>query len=1013
MNAADEMVETRPNGHAYALLAVGNGLSNPTFVAVRGIAVYVASAAYVTQHDPNLLVTRFWPPFSQSPRRDWTEHGHCMGQSVNLTLRPEAVRRTGSFVLSLFDRQSELASLVADAQAVAHGQSGLVVIEGAAGLGKTTLVEAFSDELGQVLPEACVLRARCDELERDFPFGVVRQLFEPLVAGWPKQEAEQMFSGPAEPATHVFSSVPCVGEANALGDAPRTVLHALFRLTLRIAATAPLVLVVDDLQKADLPSLRWLRYLVRKTTRSRVLVVLTVRSGEEDDSLRILDPGPQCRILRLERFTEQQVIDVLTASLPVSARPELLASCARLTGGNPMLVQALITSMSAGFDPVTSLSTSVVARFAGFVQSWLDTVPEQTRHFAAALAVLGSAHDGVTVGSLAGLSDGASVRAEDQLRELGLLAAGTELRWAHPLGRETVLGGLAPGHRKSLHLSAARHLFEEDADPERICAHLLNVPAPQEPWVAGTLLRAASDAAVRGAPDSVVRYLGRALEEQLSDGERLAAELDLGLAEAVQRPAQAWRRLTGVLERVTDPVVRATTAEVLADVLLREGRPADAEAVLSRVSTELAPVDRELALRLDAVRLAGQVLHGATEPLLRELEKAGTGETPGERAMLAVLAAVAAVAPGWDAKRVAALAERALARGVADLPPFTVQHAVRALAAAGSAANAARYCDEAIRHATRARAVLGLVTLIDARSRIALLAGDLDEARKLNEEAMVNLPLEHWGRLRHIPLATRMAVFTERGEIEAAGQLADDLLDLPAVVDVRLECAYVRAEQGWSRDALRLALDYAEARPREGQPAQLLAARLHAELGETEPAQRLATQAWEHANAWGTARAAGMALRTLGELASGQVAVDLLTRSAEVLDTTETRLEMAKSLLSLATAQARRGHASVARRTFKAARAEAEWCHAFGLADAARTGMMAAGARPRSRAVTGIEALTAGERRIADRAASGQSNRDIAAALHLTLRTVETHLSAVYRKLGIRSRTQLADVLRS
>ncbi|MEV4320311.1 AAA family ATPase [Actinocrispum sp. NPDC049592] len=915
--------------------------------------------------------------------------------------------------MDLFDRPAELASLVSDARAAAQGRPGLVVIEGAAGLGKTKLVDAFADEVRRAFPGTYVLRARCDELERDFPFGVVRQLFEPLVADWPEQDAERMFSGPAQPATHVFSSIPCVGEANALGDAPRTVLHALFRLTLRIATTAPLVLVVDDLQKADLPSLRWLRYLVRKATRSRILVVLTVRSGEEGDSLRILDPGPGYRNVRLQRFSEQQVIEVLMGRLPGRPEPELVMSCAQLTGGNPLLVQALITSISAGLDP---LSGPVVTRFAGFVQAWLATVPERTREFAAALAILGSAEDGTVVGKLAGLDDSASVRAEDQLRDLGLLASCTELRWAHPLGREAVLGGLEIGWRQRAHLRAAMLLYDANADAERICAHLLNVPAPQAPWVAATLLCAARDAAIRGAPDGAARYLTRALEEQLSDQERHAAELDLGLAEAVQRPAVAWRRLTVVLDRVRDPAVQAAAAEVLADVFLREGRPADAEAVLTRISAKLASDDRELALRLDAVRLAGQVVYGIGESMLHEVDEAETalsGETPGERAVLAVLAAVATVAPGWDAERVAALAERALAPGVADLPPFAAQHAVRALALAGSAVNAARYCDEAIRHARRTRAVLGLVTLIDARSRIALQTGNLAEALKLNEEVMVNLPLEHWGRLRLIPLATRMAIFAERGEIETAGRLADDLMDASAgnVVDVRLDCAFTRAAQGRNREALALALDYAKSCPWPERSWQLLAARSHAELGETEAAQRLASQAWEHARAWGTVRAIGMALRARGEAASGQAALDLLSRSAEVLDSTETRLELAKSLLSLAAAQAGRGRSSVARRTFEAAWAEAEWCSARGIADTARAGMTAAGARPRSRAATGVDALTVGERRVADRAAAGQTNRDIAAALHLTLRTVETHLTAVYRKLGISGRAQLSGIL--
>jgi DNA-binding CsgD family transcriptional regulator len=154
-----------------------------------------------------------------------------------------------------------------------------------------------------------------------------------------------------------------------------------------------------------------------------------------------------------------------------------------------------------------------------------------------------------------------------------------------------------------------------------------------------------------------------------------------------------------------------------------------------------------------------------------------------------------------------------------------------------------------------------------------------------------------------------------------------------------------------------------------------------------------------------------MTLRAAGDAASGRESLDLLTRSAAILDSPDTRLELARSLLSLATAQSRHGMTAAARRSFAAAMTEAEWCAAPGLAQQAHAGAVATGARPRARAMTGLGALTAGERRVADRVAAGQSNRDIAATLHLTLRTVETHLSAVYRKLGITGRTQLNEAL--
>jgi hypothetical protein len=646
----------------------------------------------------------------------------------------------------MFDHRAELDVLMSSLRATASGRPGLTVVESAAGLGKTTLVEAFAAEVRRTLPEALVLRARCDELEHDFPFGVVRQLFEPLVATWSEEKAEQMFAGPAEPATHVFSSVPCVGEANAFGDAPRGVLHGLFRLSLRIAATAPLVLLVDDIHKADSPSLRWLRYLVRKNTQAPVLVVATVRTGDAHECLRTLDPGPDHNVLRLTRFTEAQVVAVLTELLPPDLTPELLISCARLTGGNPLLVRALVTSVTAdracsSIQP-DALPPRTIGRFADFVRNWLATTSPATREFAAALAVLGSARERDLVSRLAGLDDLTALRAENELRDFGLLEPCVEPSWAHPLARESVLDQLSTERRQQLHLRAAKLLYDDGTDPERVCGHLLDVSTPQEPWVAAVLLAAADDAAMRGAPDSAARYLTRALDEPLAESDRLRAEVDLGLSEAIHQPSMAHRRLVKVLELVDNPVQRAEIAEVLADVALREGRFREADTLLTRVAKDVAPIDRDAAVRLDALRLSAQVLHGTGQTVATDSPQ--QTRTPSERAILAAQAAAALSTPGWTAAAVAELAERALAPGVRHMPALAVQHAVRALAIAGHGANATRYCDEAIRHARRTRSVVGLITLIDARSRIALWTGNLAEALKFNEEAMVNLPLDHW-----------------------------------------------------------------------------------------------------------------------------------------------------------------------------------------------------------------------------------------------------------------------------
>ena len=136
-----------------------------------------------------------------------------------------------------------------------------------------------------------------------------------------------------------------------------------------------------------------------------------------------------------------------------------------------------------------------------------------------------------------------------------------------------------------------------------------------------------------------------------------------------------------------------------------------------------------------------------------------------------------------------------------------------------------------------------------------------------------------------------------------------------------------------------------------------------------------------------------------------------LAEAVRVLDGSAARLDLAKALLARGAALRRDRRPSDAREPLRRALELAAACDAPGLAEQVRTELYAAGARPRSDAVAGVAALTASERRVADLAAGGSTNRDIAQALFVTPKTVEVHLSNAYRKLGIRSRRDLAAAL--
>ncbi|HTE58877.1 MAG TPA: LuxR C-terminal-related transcriptional regulator, partial [Solirubrobacteraceae bacterium] len=193
-------------------------------------------------------------------------------------------------------------------------------------------------------------------------------------------------------------------------------------------------------------------------------------------------------------------------------------------------------------------------------------------------------------------------------------------------------------------------------------------------------------------------------------------------------------------------------------------------------------------------------------------------------------------------------------------------------------------------------------------------------------------------------------------------------------------------------------------------PWRSLKAQSLARLGRGGEAAELAAAEVALARRWGAPGALGRALRVLGTL-EGDAGLPRLEEAVAVLDGSIARLEQAKALAALGSALRHIRRPADAREPLRRALELAAACDAPTLAEHVRTELYAAGARPRTDALAGAAALTASERRVADLAAAGETNRDIAQALYVTPKTVEVHLSNAYRKLGIRSRRELPDAL--
>jgi DNA-binding CsgD family transcriptional regulator len=189
------------------------------------------------------------------------------------------------------------------------------------------------------------------------------------------------------------------------------------------------------------------------------------------------------------------------------------------------------------------------------------------------------------------------------------------------------------------------------------------------------------------------------------------------------------------------------------------------------------------------------------------------------------------------------------------------------------------------------------------------------------------------------------------------------------------------------------------------------AALAHLALGNQNEARLLAAEELALAQAYNAPRVLGIALRAAGLAEGGKRGIELLGEAVSALEGSEARLEHARAMTDLGAALRRDGQRAESREMLRPALDLAHRCGALSLAERARTELIAAGARPRRLLLTGLDSLTPSERRVAQLAADGLPNRDIAQNLFITARTVEGHLTHAYHKLDITNREQLRAAL--
>lgn len=899
----------------------------------------------------------------------------------------------------------------------------LVVLEGAPGIGKTRLLnEAAAAARASGVK---VLTARGTELERELPFGVMRQLLDPALRACGPRERERLLDGAAAMALPALEEHPSAGHIDAFA-----VFAGLYWLIAGIAATVPLQLCVDDLHWADEPSLRALAYLLVRLDGVDGQLCVTLRPHEPGSEQALIDElvaAAPAAVIRPAPLGSQDAASLLRALLGDRADDQFCAACHASTDGNPLLLSELARELEArAIEPSAAAAASVptvIPRGLGptFLRRVVRVHPDAPV-VTQAVAILGDGAECAHVAALAELDPGTCNAMLDELVRVGILAEADPPRFEHPLVRAAIAAAATPEERATLHLRAARLLAADGAAPDRLAVHLTEVPHAGDEWVVHTLRTAAAETLSRGVPALAARFLRRALYEPPPEAWRPQLLLAAGQAEGRAGDRRAVAHLREALETAADDATQAHAALALIQLLGRSGELSAGAEVALRVLDRLDPRD-DLTLQLEAELLNLALLDRAQRPLglarLRRLDPDTLGNSPGACMLLAVLASDAA-ARGESRAETISLAERALAGGWLLESVFLYVHAASGLILSGRYAQSNVVCDEFIAHA-RARGDLPGLALAHAfRASGHWHAGSLDEALADSELATHLAPPEVATVASAFALTFRIEALVLRGELEAARMTLPSATgpadQLPSALMLSAR-GRLRIAEGRMVEALedmravgRL-LDRWQAPNSAFAPWRADAAIALHSMGDRIAAQQLIDDELRSAGRWGDPWVLGQAMRAQALVGPATGRVSILSEAVELLRPSEARLELARTLAELGIAEHEAERGRVAREYLREATEIAEDCAAPALAGRARAALIAAGGRPRRAAATGPSSLTPTEHRIARLAAEGSTNRRIGQSLFVTEKTVETHLASAYRKLGIRARGELADAL--
>jgi DNA-binding CsgD family transcriptional regulator len=929
----------------------------------------------------------------------------------------------------LLERDRELGRIDAALDRARGGTGVAVILDGDAGIGKTALLataHARATESGMR-----VLSSRGIELESGYAFGVVRQCLEPAVRSAAPQDREQLLSGAAK-----LAAPAVIDAAHEPSGVSFGVLHGLYWLVANLAERQPLLISIDDAHWADEPSLRFVAYLLARIESLPAALIVATRAARQAAS----DPGPLIELLadrRQELLTlsplgERAVAELLRRGESEPVAEQFAQACHKASGGNPFLLTELERTLREQHVPFTAEGANRVGEVtpplvARAIRARLAGLGPTEKALARAAVVLGEDSPLELASELAALDRSDAAQAADALCDAGLIEPGRLLCFRHPLLRSAVAGSLTLAESEYLHRAAAALQRARGAPPERIAVHLLAIGPTGDGTDLQTLRDAATRALERGAPEAAIPLLQRSLEWPAADGRRAEILLALGRAQlAAGQMAAAGEHLEAAARSATDARLRANALiPLLQDISSRNARDFEAHLGLIKPTLEeLGEDDRELSLRLRAYPVIAPDPGGPADYAHLEQLTTLAGDTPGEAVALGH-AIFRRIKSGADADEIAELAERAARQIDALVEDGTNAIAFSAvilgLRWSDRLDRAEQLLGRALASARQRGSLFDYANSLDLRAELYVRRGLLREAEADARASLATGIEKSWLFARGVkPLLQSLA---GQGRTQEAEQIIDvefgelPLAEVPPMIGLVYAQAEVRAASGDHAGALAAFDDAVRRGERWGgaSPSQisdiLIAARSHKALGDLDAARSGLAEADGLARQWGTPGALGEVLHTKAMVEGDGDQLPALREAVSLLERSPARLLLARALVDFGAALRRAGHRRDSRDPLQHGYELARESGADLLATLARQELAASGVRVRREQLTGAQSLTPSERRIAEMVSFGATNAEIAQALFVTVKTVEMHLTNVYRKLNITGRNQLVRAL--